>query len=93
MPVNKDRKREEENYEQRVDEENYVGKTIRRERVEPWRPALLARRIARGFHGISRPPTVLLRAKWLIIIIIILYFLRFIEAPKPPKSKKLAKLI
>lgn len=40
-----------------------------------------------------RALTILLRAKWLIIIIIISYFLRFTEAPKPPKSKKPAKLI
>lgn len=36
----------------------------------------------------ARASTILLRAKWLIIIIIISYFLRFIEAPKPSKSKK-----
>lgn len=36
----------------------------------------------------ARASTILLRAKWLIIIIIISYFLRFIEVPKPSKSKK-----
>jgi len=60
--------------------------------AEDRRPTLLARRIARLPRRIPAP-TVLLRAKWLIIIIIILYFLRFSGAPKPPKSKKPAKLI
>lgn len=40
----------------------------------------------RGFHGVSRAPTILLRAKWLIIIITISYFLRLVETTEKQKE-------
>lgn len=59
-----------------------------RDIAEPWRPTLLARRIARLPRRIPAP-TVLLRTKWLIIIIIILYFLRSPETTEKQKAREI----
>lgn len=59
-----------------------------RDIVKPRRPTLLARRIARLPRRIPAP-TVLLRAKWLIIIIIILYFLRSPETTEKQKAREI----
>lgn len=63
-----------------------------RDIAEPRRPTLLARRIARLPRRIPAP-TVLLRAKWLIIIIIILYFLRSSERGPETTEKQKAREI
>lgn len=63
-----------------------------RDIAEPQRPTLLARRIARLPRRIPAP-TVLLRAKWLIIIIIILYFLRSSERGPETTEKQKAREI
>lgn len=62
------------------------GPALHRDTVEPGHPTLLARRIARLPRRIPAP-TVLLRAKWLIIIIIILYFLRSPETTEKQKAR------
>lgn len=98
MPLNREgsgerkkKQRERERESERTEETTWVRAAPRYSRgsasdvISPADRARLPRRIP--------APTVLLRAKWLIIIIIILYFLRFSGAPKPPKSKKPAKLI
>lgn len=64
------------------------GSALQRDITEPRRPALLARRIARLPRRIPAP-TVLLRAKWLIIIIIILYFLRSSETTEKQKAHEI----
>lgn len=64
------------------------GSALQRDITEPRRPTLLARRIARLPRRIPAP-TVLLRAKWLIIIIIILYFLRSSETTEKQKAHEI----
>lgn len=83
----RDRKKEKERakYERR----KLRRSALQRDITEPQRPTLLARRIARLPRRIPRAPTVLLRAKWLIIIIIILYFLRSSETTEKQKAREI----
>lgn len=64
------------------------GSALQRDIAVPQRPTLLAWRIARLPRRIPAP-TVLLRAKWLIIIIIILYFLRSSETTEKQKAHEI----
>lgn len=88
MPLNGDGQREGEVEREREGRVRTKKTTWVRDIVKPRRPTLLARRIARLPRRIPAP-TVLLRAKWLIIIIIILYFLRSPETTEKQKAREI----
>lgn len=56
--------------------------TMDRDTSKPWHPDVISPANRAASTPYPRAPTILLRAKWLIIIIIISYFLRFTEAPR-----------
>jgi len=87
---NEQREREIEREEKRTEygRRKLRRSTLHRDIAKLRRPTLLARRIARLPQRIPAP-TVLLRAKWLIIIIIILYFLRSPETTEKQKAREI----
>lgn len=87
METNNGKEREEEGGKE-YGRRKLRGSAQQRDITEPRRPTLLARRIARLPRRIPAP-TILLRAKWLIIIIIILYFLRSSETTEKQKAHEI----